>query len=88
MAKFKRETEVVGTMYLTTKDKEIPIAELHSKLEWKSLIASGDFDSVMNGERGLLIMKVSDEEQKNCKRLVKRQKWQLLKLAVTNIFTR
>jgi hypothetical protein len=83
----KTKAECIGTMCLTTKEGEqIPIMELHSKLEWKPVVAEPEMSHIMSGERGQLFMIQNSGHQKNIQKLQRKQKFQLLWLAIKGLF--
>lgn len=87
MAKFKDKTECIGTMCLMMGEGQtVPVMELHSKLEWVSVVDSKELDSIMSGERGQLAMIANEEHHRNVQRMIKKQKIQLLWLAIKNLF--
>lgn len=86
MAVFKNESECIATMYIVNKGQKVPVMELHSKLEWKSLVSPKERDAAPSGERGLLEIRSDEKQQNNVKKLLRNQKFQLLWLAVKNLF--
>lgn len=87
MAEFKKKTECIGTMCLMMDDGQtVPVMELHSKLEWTPVVAEPEMSHIMSGERGQLAMIANEEHHKNVQRLLKKQKFQLLWLALKNLF--